>query len=322
MLVGRSHECDYPTSIQDRAVLTAARTKFENSQQMHDAVVDTLNKEGDAGMGLYTVDAPLMERLAPDVIVTQSLCEVCSVDMRLVEKLCGQLVPRPRIMSLNPFTLEEVLQDCLSVGEAIGEPEAARRAVASLRARAVAVEAFVASRPPPAHPKVGWMEWTEPIFCGGHWTPQLIHMAGGQHPLNPPKPGGGGDSSRAIHNHEFAAVDPDWVVVAPCGFDLDQTKRELNRITDQGWWRELRAVKEGRVVLVDGNQMFNRPGPRLVDGLEFLAGLLHGEHAKIPEGFPWEWWRPSEVHGEPPAAGDPAVAAAAAAEEEAEAAAA
>ncbi|GBF93520.1 hypothetical protein Rsub_06653 [Raphidocelis subcapitata] len=315
LLAGRSHECDWPPAVRGLPILTAAKTKFENSQQMHDAVVETLSKEGDSGMGLYSVDAALMEALGPDVIVTQSLCEVCSVDMRLVERLCGRLQPRPRIISLNPFSIEDVLRDCVTVGAALGLEAEAEAAAAALSARVEAVRAFAAARPAPGLRRVGWMEWTEPIFCAGHWTPQLIAMAGGEHPLNPAAPDGGGAApSRALTNEEFVASDPDWVIVCPCGFDLAETKRELARITGQPWWRGLRAVRAGRVALVDGNAMFNRPGPRLVEGLEFLAGLLQGRQDLIPEGFPWEWWRPEEaVAAGEEASGEAAAAARAAA---------
>eukprot|EP00879_Flechtneria_rotunda_P017308 GHRR01018132.1.p1 GENE.GHRR01018132.1~~GHRR01018132.1.p1 ORF type:complete len:251 (+),score=99.96 GHRR01018132.1:251-1003(+) len=229
MLVGRSHECDYPPNIRDRAILTGAKNKFESCQQMNDAVDATLS----TGEGLYYIKENLIKQLQPDVIITQSLCNVCSVDLRLVQQLVSDMAKHnsnngssmncssngvhagspnqvkndtasaaapgasiiindpdlntPKIISLNPFTLEEVLQDALLVGDALGLQQQAQEAVAGLQRRINAAQAFLAQQPPLQHRTVAFLEWFEPIFPGGHWTPQLIHLAGGLHPLNPPR---------------------------------------------------------------------------------------------------------------------------------------
>lgn len=304
MLVGRSHECDYPAAIKDRPILTAAKNKFESCQQMNDAVTATLT----TGDGLYYIFADVLKSLAPDVIVTQSLCSVCSVDLRLVEQVVQEMqnssssssngtaaAAAPRIISLNPFNIEDVLQDALVVGEALGLQAQAAAAVAALRGRVEAALSFVARQPAVAAPVVAFLEWFEPLFPGGHWTPQLIHMAGGQHPLNPPRDGKGAGSSRPVWNDDLVALDPDWIIICPCGLDIEETVKELPPVTASGWWPQLKAVQAGRVALVDGNQMFNRPGPRLVDCLEFLVGLLHQQHQLIPSGFPWRFYKQGEL---------------------------
>lgn len=146
--------------------------------------------------------------------------------------------------------------------------------------------------PQDTRPSVAMLEWTAPIFMGGHWTPQLVEMAGGRHPLNPAKDGGGAANSTVASTQQLLDSQPDWVIVALCGLGLEVTRKELdNSLAKDPLWAELPAVQQGRVVLVDGNHMFNRPGPRLVDALEFLVGLLQGRPDIIPQGFPWEWWR-------------------------------
>ncbi|KAF8070915.1 TPS5 [Scenedesmus sp. PABB004] len=310
-------ECDWPASIMDRPVLTAAKNEFKSYEQMNAAVTATLA----SGDGLYVVFGDELRRLRPDVIVTQSLCSVCSVDVRLVEALVEEMrrerqqwereqeqqrgqqgQPRgdgdddagagappapPRIVCLNPGSLEDVLADARVVGEALGLGGRAADAADALRRRVNAAVARVAAAPPLAHPAVAFLEWVEPIFIGGHWTPQLIAMAGGTHPLNPSSGREGAGASRAIFNAQLAAADPDWIVVCPCGLDIPATLAQLPPVTASGWWPGLAAVRAGRVALVDGSAMFNRPGPRLVDALEFLVGLLHGRPELVPADFPW-----------------------------------
>eukprot|EP00878_Enallax_costatus_P037128 GHUV01041922.1.p1 GENE.GHUV01041922.1~~GHUV01041922.1.p1 ORF type:complete len:353 (+),score=119.72 GHUV01041922.1:1682-2740(+) len=265
---------------------------------MNDAVTATLQ----TGEGLYYINEELIKLLQPDVIITQSLCNVCSVDLRLVQQLVNDMqqaspaAVAPRVVSLNPFTLEDVLQDAMIVGRELGLEQQAANAVAALQQRVAAAKAFVAQQPPLQHNVVAFLEWFEPMFPGGHWTPQLIHMAGGTHPLNPPRgEGQGAGPSLAVWNKDLVALDPDWIIICPCGLDMAETIRELPPLTSSGFWPELKAVREGRVVLVDGNQMFNRPGPRLVDGLEFLIGLLHNRHDMIPRTFPWRFLQRDEL---------------------------
>jgi len=295
LLVGRSHECDFPASIQDRPVLTAQITEFTTPAEV-DRQVSTALAEGRA---LYTLDTDLLADLRPDVILTQDLCEVCSIDLDTVRGAAAEMDPRPQIVALNPTTIEGVFDDVLTVGRAVGREMEGRDAVVRLRERLSAAQDYV-----PAFyegPVTAFLEWTDPIFVGGHWTPQLIERAGGRHPLNPTSPAlgsgagamaGGAErvagKSRRATPEEVVETRPEALIVCPCGLDLDATREAVQAIASEEWWRSLPAVRTGRVALVDGNQMFNRPGPRLVDAFEWLVGWLNDRPELMPRGFPWE----------------------------------
>jgi ABC-type Fe3+-hydroxamate transport system substrate-binding protein len=224
---------------------------------------------------------------------------VCSIDLDSVRTAAESMPSRPRILSLDPHSIEDVLDDVIRVGQAIDHEAAARDAVVHLRERFHAAADHVNPFTEPV--RVLFMEWTDPVFVGGHWTPQLIERAGGSHPLNPtaPLPGAGdgagaqgafriAGASRRVTEEEIVESDPEVVIIAPCGLSLDVVRREARNLMDQSWFRSLGAVRAGRVALVDGNQMFNRPGPRLVDAFEFLVGYLTGVPELIPSDFPWE----------------------------------
>lgn len=298
-LVGRSHECDYPPTpelrLKDVPVLTAARTHFTSASQV-DADVRRALRQGES---LYTLDAPLLASLRPDLIITQDLCEVCSIDLATVRQVAAAMPSPPRVLSLNPTTIDGVFDDVLRIGQALGVEAAARDFSTTLRERAFAAEEFV--NPFALKPVVGFLEWTDPLFVGGHWTPQLIERAGGQHPLNPSVPvidagageGPAGRSQRvagksfSITPTTFAAAAPEYLIICPCGLTLEQAWREAELLAQHDWFRSLPAVRQQRVAVVDGNQMFNRPGPRLVDALEFLVGWLNQRPDQIPRDFPW-----------------------------------
>ncbi|RMH26801.1 MAG: cobalamin-binding protein [Planctomycetota bacterium] len=295
MLVGRSHECDHPASILDRPVLTAPATAPGPPARI-DAEVRLAVEQG---RSLYRLDADRLADLRPDVILTQDLCSVCSIDLGAVRSAAARLDPTPKIVSLNPTTIEGVFDDVLTVGAAVGLESSAETAVVHLRERfyrtAECVPAFDEG------PSVAFLEWTDPLFVGGHWTPQLVERAGGRHPLNPTEPIAGLGSglaaqqdqrtagpSRRITPDELIESRPEAVVVCPCGVGLDQGRIAASTLAGEPWWPDLPAVRAGRVALVDGNQMFNRPGPRLVEAFGWLTGWLNDRPGLIPPGFPWE----------------------------------
>ncbi|TVQ61537.1 MAG: cobalamin-binding protein [Phycisphaerales bacterium] len=298
LLVGRSHECDAPADILDRPVLTSQNTDFDalgGSSGVDRAVSASLRE----GRSLYTLDSDLLRSLKPDLILTQDLCEVCSIDLNTVRAVAAGMSPAPEVLSLNPATFEDVLDDVLRVGRAIGREAEAGRAMMALRDRFFAAAELVT--PYVEGPRVVFLEWTDPPFIGGHWTPQLIERAGATHPLNPtaPMPGAGaGAGGQMAHRvagksirvppEAIVGVAPEVVIVCPCGLTLDQTRAETRKLAESAWWADLPAVRAGRVAIVDGNQMFNRPGPRLVDAYEWLVGWLNDRPERIPEGFPWE----------------------------------
>lgn len=296
-LVARSHECDFPRSILDRPVLTAPKTHPSDPAAIDREVSAALA----AGRSLYSLDADRLRTLGPEVILTQDLCAVCSIDLHTVRQVASSIAPTPRVVSLNPQTFEDVLDDLLTVGEAVGLGAEARHAVVRLRERffraADHVNAFA------HHPDLVFLEWADPLFVGGHWTPQLVERAGFAHPLNPTRPmpgagaGAGGQMahrtagpSRRIEPDELIRAAPQAIIVCPCGIKLQDVRAHMHTLERQPWWPELPAVRAGRVALVDGNEMFNRPGPRLVDAYEWLVGWLNDRPELIPPGFPWEPW--------------------------------
>lgn len=299
LLVGRSHECDFPHDVvRDIPVLTAAKTSFVSSSQIDgDVRAKLANHES-----LYQLDALRLAALRPDVILTQDLCEVCSINLEAVRAVASAMSPAPTIVSLNPNTVEDVLDDHLRVGQAVGLLAGAEATVVRMRERMCTASDYVPHFA--AGPTVAFLEWTDPLFVGGHWTPQLIERAGGHHPLNPTVPidragaaaGPIGQTMRTagksvrVPPEVLVATRPDVLIVCPCGLTLEQTRQEVKIASARPWWNELPAVRNGRIALVDGNQMFNRPGPRLVDAFEFLVGLLNDRPNVIPVDFPWCRW--------------------------------
>jgi iron complex transport system substrate-binding protein len=301
-LVGRSHECDHPASLTGVPIVTSssAGLTLENAPSAIDqAVRDQLA----TGQSLYHLDADRLAALGPDLILTQDLCVVCAIDQASVRRIAQSLPHAPRILSLNPETFEDVLDDVLRIGDAIDRQDRARDALVALRERVFRAIDYVNSFA--TGPSVAFIEWTDPIYIGGHWTPQLIERAGGMCPLNPTQavPGSGaaigpqqasrkaGKSIR-IPADILAASKPEALIISPCGVDLPRTRAMAAALAVQPWFADLPAVRTGRVALVDGNQMFSRPGPRLVDAFEWLVGWLNDRPEVIPPGFPWEPWQP------------------------------
>ena len=269
-------------------------TAFESSVQIDRAVSAQLAD----GQSLYTLNVELLAELKPDLIITQRPCRSALIDTERGSGRRGGLAA-PGDPVAQPSTVEGVLEDILEIGRATGRLDVAAARVAALRERRYRAEELVT--PFAAAPTVVFLEWTDPLFVGGHWTPQLIERAGGLHPLNPtsaPESAGAaagpiGQTLRAagpsirIPADVVAAIRPDRVIVCPCGLSLEDAWRETQLLSRQAWWRDLPAVRAGRVAVVDGNQMFNRPGPRLVDAFEWLVGWLNDRPELIAAGFPW-----------------------------------
>jgi iron complex transport system substrate-binding protein len=225
-------------------------------------------------LSVYRVDADRLRELAPDIIVTQTQCEVCAVSQSDVEAALAHWTgARPRIVSLAPNALADVFADVLRVAEALGIEERGRALVADLRARIEAIAQR--TRVLPARPRVAAIEWIEPLMAAGNWVPELITHAGGENLF-----GAAGRHSPWLEWRDLVAADPDVILVLPCGFDIARSLREMAALTARPGWSELRAVQADKGFVADGNQYFNRPGPRLVDSLEILAELLH------PDAFP------------------------------------
>ncbi|GMU65048.1 MAG: ABC transporter substrate-binding protein [Acidobacteriota bacterium] len=264
LVVGVSHECDYPPEARRRPILTGSAL----APGLAPADVDrAVSAQLSSGASLYTLDERRIAELAPDLLFTQELCPVCAVSTDQVDAALSPLTRCPEVVSLDPQRLEDVLADILHVGARVGRGVEAAALVDDLRARLERVELATRGRP---RPTVVALEWLDPPFLGGHWVPQMVAIAGGRDPFGVAP----GERSRRATWEEIATADPDWIVAMPCGFDAEGAAREVAKLADHPIWPTLRAVRERRVAAVDANGLFSRPGPRLVDGIEHLASLL------------------------------------------------
>lgn len=270
-LVGRSHECDFPADVAHLPALTRPKLRVDASSAAIDREVKALLAQA---LAVYDVDADQLKALAPDVIVTQTQCEVCAVSLKDVEAaLATWTGGRPRLVSLAPNGLADVWADMGRVAKALGDGVGGRVLVSRLQHEIAWLATKAAAARP--QPRVACIEWIEPLMAAGNWVPELVALAGGINLF-----GEAGRHSPGMNWPDLAAAGPDIIVVMPCGFDIARSRDEMPALTAQPGWKDLAAVRAGRVYLTDGNQYFNRPGPRLVQSLEILAELLH------PDLFP------------------------------------
>lgn len=266
-LVGVTHECDHPPGVEKLPHLTSSLIDGEN---MSSAEIDAaVNRNLTDDESIYALDVELLEELAPDLIVTQGLCEVCSVSLNLVERVAAGLKIQPEVFSTDPTSLREVLDDTVAVGELVGKEDETRRKVAGLQERLVGVEEAVSGL---ENPRVGCLEWLDPPFSAGHWVPEMVRLAGGEEVFAGP-----GERSVRLSWEAVFEADPDVIVMMPCGFDAGRALQEAGQLPAlDGWW-DLSAVKEDKVWAVDANSYFSRPAPRLVEGVEMMARIFHPE---------------------------------------------
>jgi iron complex transport system substrate-binding protein len=263
LLVGVSHECDYPAHVAGlprvtRSAVDGGCTPGEIDRQVRAASA--------AGEALYELDEALIAELAPDLIITQGVCGVCAVSEGEVCALAQRLGSSPRVLSLSATTLEGVLDDIASIARALSLEEVGEELIAGLTARMRAVHDTLKAAGAP-RPRVALLEWTDPVFSGGHWVPQMIRRAGGIDVLAL-----AGERSRVVELAEVAAARPDVVILAPCGYDLARAAAEARQLLCRENWRWL---AETRLWAIDANSLMSRPSPRLVDGIETLARILH-----------------------------------------------
>ena len=276
-LVARSHECDHPPGLEEVPVVTQATYEEASGSRAINAAVQ---EQVQAGLSLYEVDLERLRALRPDIVLTQAQCEVCAVSRsQLEEALAGWADGEaPRLLSLSPSTLKEVLDTGLAVARAIDCLDAAMSFLAEKEKRLRMLREHLGlSRhveEAEALPSVACIEWLDPLMTAGHWTPDLVEQAGGQAVLSE-----AGARSRTIPWEALRQADPEVLAILPCGFSLEETVRDLHPLSERAGWQELRAVREGRVVLFDGNAYFNRPGPRLYRSAELLAAALYPERA-------------------------------------------
>jgi iron complex transport system substrate-binding protein len=265
-LVGRSHECDYPPSIRRLPVCTEPKFDVTGSSREIDRRVKDLLRDA---LSVYRVHADRLAELRPDVIVTQTQCEVCAVSLKDVEQaVCSTLASRPTIVSLAPNALADVWTDIQRVADALDISWRGRELTDRLQTRmAVIAEQARTLRD---RPTVACIEWIDPLMASGNWMPELVEMAGGVNLF-----GEAGKHAPWMTWEDLCSRNPDVILVLPCGFDVERTRTEIPALTNRSEWPCLEAVRTRQVFLFDGNQYFNRPGPRLVESLEILAEVLH-----------------------------------------------
>jgi iron complex transport system substrate-binding protein len=258
-VVAVTHECDYPPeALRLPTVTSSAGPPLQDPKAIDRHVRAAVH----AGSSLYNLDSALLERLEPDLIVTQELCPVCAVSYEIVKDAVKRLRADPRIVSLEPSSLEDVLTNIQFLGDVTGRADRARSLVQSLRSRIEALERRRSGR----RTRTLVLEWTDPPMSAGHWIPGLVEVAGGAPVLAHP-----GANSQRLAWSEIGAANPDAIIVAPCGFTLDATKRAIAQLDSMEAWKSLAATRSGRVLAMDGNAYMSRPGPRLVDSAEIIA---------------------------------------------------
>jgi iron complex transport system substrate-binding protein len=259
-IVAVTHECDYPPETQSKPRVTENIIDHEHltSAQIDRHVSSSVGRHG----SIYILDERRLEELKPDLIVTQELCEVCAVSYKEVQRAARLLEGDTQVLSLEPQTLDDVLDTIRTVGRVTGREAEAARKIADLKQRLQRVREAVQGLP---SPRVYAMEWLDPPFSGGHWVPEMVEIAGGREVL-----GKAGAKSRRLTTREILEAEPEIIVLMPCGFSLERTVQEYRRSTFLPGWK-------GQVYAVDGSSYFNRSGPRLVDGVEILATIFHPE---------------------------------------------
>jgi len=260
-LVAVTHDCDYPAAVRalpriTRSTIAPGSDSFAIDTQVRAAV--------ERGESTFHLDVAALAAARPDLLLGQTLCEVCAVT---VAQLPATLVPAPAVVPLDGHSLDGIFADIARVGDALDRTEAATRLVAELRGRIARMKALVAGE---RRPSVVCLEWLAPLFNAGHWVPEQVALAGGEDLLGTPLV-----PSIDVRWADLAAADPEFLFLLPCGFDAERAVTEARVLTERREWQELRAVRNGNVHVLDGNAYFSRPGPRVVDGIELLASLLH-----------------------------------------------
>lgn len=284
-LKGRSHECDFPLSIGDLPICTAPNISVDGtSQEIHERVSGILRN----ALSVYRVEVETLRTLKPDIIVTQTQCDVCAVSFTDVERaLKESLEYQPTLIPLHATNLQGLWDDLLRVAQGIGKEQEGRELLASYQRRILAISDRC--RNEKTHPSVACIEWMEPLMAAGNWVPELVQLAGGQSTFGEP-----GAHAPWITWEALAEANPDMLILMPCGFSMPRIEAEMNTLTQNPVWPSLKAVQSGKVYLTDGNQFFNRPGPRLVESLEIFAEIFHPTSFQFGHtDTGWRQWHPA-----------------------------
>ena len=268
-LVGISHECDYPNSISGLPVLTKARLSKEGTSiEINKSVTDLLQR----GLSVYDVDVSLLKSLSPEIIVTQAQCKACAVSLEQVQDIVSNwTLNQTEIISLEPNSLNEVWLSFDIIAKTMGSPELSSVLKSEINERFKLLKDKLKGTE--QKPTVLCIEWIEPIMVAANWVPELVSLAGGKNVLSV-----SGTDSNFCSWDEIKKTNPEIIIIMPCGFGIKRTLEDIHYLQNRKGWQELKAVKENKVVVVDGNQYFNRPGPRLVDSAEILAEIIHSDY--------------------------------------------
>jgi len=284
-LKGRSHECDFPQGISDLPICTAPNLSVDGtSQEIHDRVSGMLKD----ALSVYRVEVETLRTLKPDIIVTQTQCDVCAVSFHDVERaLQISLEYQPTLIPLHATNLQGVWDDLLHVAQGVGKGEEGEQLFANYQSRISAITDWCKNES--SHPSVACIEWMEPLMAAGNWVPELVQLAGGHSVFGEP-----GAHAPWITWEALADANPDILVLMPCGFSMPRIEEEMCMLTENPAWPGLKAVQKGHVYLTDGNQFFNRPGPRLVESLEIFAEIFHPTCFQFGHlGTGWRQWIPA-----------------------------
>lgn len=258
--VGRSHECDYPQNATELPVVVTTKIDDTGTSREINAQV------AEANSNIFEINRTLLYDLQPDLIIAQGMCEVCAVDQIQVRDILDDLNLTCPILTIDPHTIADIFQEITRIGRAVNRPHAAAEVVSALRTRIDET----ATKIPTTKPSVAVLDWLAPIMIAGHWVPEVITHAGGHYPLADP-----GAMSRPRSWAELTHADPDVLIVAPCGFDLTQTRQNIDDLVTQEGYESLTAVSRGEIYAIDGNHLLNRPGPRVIDTIELVFNLIH-----------------------------------------------
>lgn len=271
-LVGRTHECDWPPEVQAVPVLTrdVLDTSSMGTREIHEAIETSVH----SGSSIYKLDVEALREAEPDLILTQELCQVCAVSYTQVAKAARLLDADVKVLSLEPRGIADILSHVQLVANLAGVTERGDRIVGELRSRLEKITGAVQGRP---RPSVASLEWLDPLFCAGHWVPEQVAAAGGRELL-----GVAGEHSREMDWSSVVAARPEFIFLMPCGHSMDRAAEDLPLLRGRSQWDDIPAVLSGRVWAVDGPAYFNRPGPRVVRGVEVLASVLHGVGSAMP----------------------------------------
>lgn len=274
-LVGVTHECDYPLDAKTKPVLIESCLGADHHRLPASEIDRIIRETIKKGEGVYRFKSGALEQARPDLVITQAICDVCAVPYQFVAQAIEKLQTKPGILSLDPQDLTGILTNIRQVGEATGTIDKAGEVVDALEERIGDVAGKTRNIADKDRPRVGVIEWTEPLYAAGHWVPEMVELAGGIDVLAK-----AGEPSKVVEWATVLAKKPEILIVAPCGYDLSRARGELNNLTSRPEWKTLPAVAAGRVFLMDANATLSRPGPRIVNGLEELAQMIH------PELFP------------------------------------